>query len=512
MKNHEHSIKSKNKHLVVAEHDEKINNSYYIKKTVYFRVRTFSGKNDETFKELHASEILRENLNQEQRRILPKILGGYKFNQHLTKNDVEKIEKKCVSDGDVYKSYELTQEAMRRNWNKTNFNGKVNSEKNIPEILKEYRQKAEEIMNQENIKFKFKVEQLYYLFLELWENVLANLELVYNELFNEVKILIDDLKSLLDDLINSKALKLERVSLKETLRLVKLIGRIVWEFRRKSEDLRFRAKHGDVKSASIFIEKKYNPTLTKMLKKRFGDDENIVLIPIISAAKHFSNKDFNENSKSFHINVLPLALANTIALETGWELDCAVNPNSIIKINHQEKSKKESKEKVERLGKPSVFDGIPLSGKKYIIVDDNVTSGGSIRDLQEFIEMNNGEVVGAVTLEKGRRLTFNPRIKPNTKVLKKVSSKYFDCKFILNKVLGFQGGISSLTKQEISDLKWFFRFSSFKKIQDFESLILSALSGNYYVRDEYIKVNREVVIPKLLEEFGINQPIAETIS
>ena len=42
-------------------------------------------------------------------------------------------------------------------------------------------------------------------------------------------------------------------------------------------------------------------------------------------------------------------------------------------------------------------------GRDYLVVDDNVTRGGTLADLRSYIERNGGNVVGATTLPGSRQ-------------------------------------------------------------------------------------------------------------
>jgi hypothetical protein len=46
----------------------------------------------------------------------------------------------------------------------------------------------------------------------------------------------------------------------------------------------------------------------------------------------------------------------------------------------------------------STFDGLVTPGQDYLLVDDNVTLGGTLSDLRSYIESKGGHVIGATTL------------------------------------------------------------------------------------------------------------------
>jgi len=56
-----------------------------------------------------------------------------------------------------------------------------------------------------------------------------------------------------------------------------------------------------------------------------------------------------------------------------------------------------------RMSVHSKFDGPVETGRDYLIVDDNVTQGGTLADLRSYIESHGGRVVAATTLTGSRQ-------------------------------------------------------------------------------------------------------------
>lgn len=58
------------------------------------------------------------------------------------------------------------------------------------------------------------------------------------------------------------------------------------------------------------------------------------------------------------------------------------------------------------------FDGEVVDGGKYVLVDDNLTSGGTLADLGSFIKSEGGQIVAVIVLTTSSRSgTFTPKIK-----------------------------------------------------------------------------------------------------
>ena len=107
---------------------------------------------------------------------------------------------------------------------------------------------------------------------------------------------------------------------------------------------------------------------------------------------------FTHAEEATGTNKLPEAYANQfkdygLATESFWQSSAPHHTGS---------------DKIGRLIRRSRYDGEVVAGKEYIIVDDHVTKGGTLRDLKDYIESKGGKVVAVSTLSAsagGTKLT-----------------------------------------------------------------------------------------------------------
>jgi len=89
------------------------------------------------------------------------------------------------------------------------------------------------------------------------------------------------------------------------------------------------------------------------------------------------------------LNKLPLAYARELAKESNGEV-AGISQTNVT--SHTDSGA------IERMFRTPNFNGEVIKGKKYLIVDDVVTSGSTVRALKEYIENNGGKVIGVSSL------------------------------------------------------------------------------------------------------------------
>ena len=97
-------------------------------------------------------------------------------------------------------------------------------------------------------------------------------------------------------------------------------------------------------------------------------------------------------------NPIPNVLANYIGSVTGLEVD-----NNIVQSTRTGRTLSSA---WGRMAIRPAFDGKVQAGRKYIVVDDVVTQGGTLSEMRRHIEANGGEVVQMLTIGAARNSTI----------------------------------------------------------------------------------------------------------
>jgi hypothetical protein len=113
------------------------------------------------------------------------------------------------------------------------------------------------------------------------------------------------------------------------------------------------------------------------------------------------------------INYIPEFFAHYISNCTGLEVD-----DSIIQINRVNRT---GKDEWYRFAFRPEFDGKIKEGKKYVLVDDIFSNGGSLNELRLFIERNGGKVIQTAALALGGH---GEKIAPEYEILKTLVEKH----------------------------------------------------------------------------------------
>lgn len=139
------------------------------------------------------------------------------------------------------------------------------------------------------------------------------------------------------------------------------------------ENLRLSAKSGDIDAAVELVNKIVNLETIVNLKEKYPD---AIICPVIALEKSGTNK-------------LPFAYANYFH-ENGFEIETHIFQN--VKAYHT------GANTLKRIENRVRFIGEVQKGKDYILIDDHVDFGGTLRDLKDYIETNGGKVVAFSSL------------------------------------------------------------------------------------------------------------------
>ena len=157
------------------------------------------------------------------------------------------------------------------------------------------------------------------------------------------------------------------------------------------------AKAGDSKSALTLI---LDLALTELFKhaSRFGKD-SIFVAP-------FAREASGDNA-------IPQVLSEVLAVLCGATAD-----NEIVQVT---KVYHTGADPMERLALRPVFDGPVQAGKKYILVDDVVSLGGTLAELAHYVQSKGGVVAGVVVMVNAGR---QKPLVPNRKTVKTLKERF----------------------------------------------------------------------------------------
>ncbi len=157
------------------------------------------------------------------------------------------------------------------------------------------------------------------------------------------------------------------------------------------------AKAGDSKSALTLI---LDLALTELFKyaSRFGKD-SIFVAP-------FAREASGDNA-------IPQVLSEVLAVLCGATAD-----NEIVQVT---KVYHTGADPMERLALRPVFDGPVQAGKKYILVDDVVSLGGTLAELAHYVQSKGGVVAGVVVMVNAGR---QKSLVPNRKTVKTLKERF----------------------------------------------------------------------------------------
>ncbi len=138
--------------------------------------------------------------------------------------------------------------------------------------------------------------------------------------------------------------------------------------------------------AIAFVDQTVKDDVLQRLQRDF-DEFNPIIVAVTSVTDNRGQD-----------NLLPFAYAQALANYTNWRIE-----PRILKIN---KAKHTGATATERLFCQSIFDGPVIEGEHYILIDDRITTGGTLADGHGFVTANGGNVVAATTLTSKSRSGF----------------------------------------------------------------------------------------------------------
>lgn len=160
------------------------------------------------------------------------------------------------------------------------------------------------------------------------------------------------------------------------------------------------AKAGDVDAAIRFVERQVSAASIEQARNAFGAD-------VVFAAPLAMERAGP--------NAIPRTVAEYYAAKLG-----ATTDRSLIQSN---KAYHTGAEMMERLVSPPTFEGNVQAGKRYVIVDDVVTSGNTVAHLADYIQRLGGEVAGVVAVANASR---SGQLVPLQRVTQRIERRFGD--------------------------------------------------------------------------------------
>ena len=144
----------------------------------------------------------------------------------------------------------------------------------------------------------------------------------------------------------------------------------------KNEPEYLEAKEGDLEAALDLVERLITDDTIEQLSELIGDEKPVIL-PVLAEEATGRNK-------------IPIAFAQEIAERLNLDVE--------TDIIQQEFVGRTDSGADHRLEFNPSFEGEVKQGKKYIVVDDTLTMGGTLASLRGYIENRGGQVVGATVM------------------------------------------------------------------------------------------------------------------
>lgn len=206
-----------------------------------------------------------------------------------------------------------------------------------------------------------------------------------------------------------------------------------------------KAKTGDIQSAVDIVSKNTNNEQIEALGKSYPKAH---IMPII---------DMDNMS-----NAIPKAFAANVANLSGLPLDLGM-----MKVNSNKNTKMTT---YERMSDKPVFEGLVVSGREYVIVDDVFTLGSTISELKKEIESRGGKVVAVVTLAETQNGTdINVTVDTKQRLEEKFGTKKLESTLKERGVIN--ESIDELTEGEAKQLE------KLKDIDDIRAKVLERTVG-----------------------------------
>ena len=120
---------------------------------------------------------------------------------------------------------------------------------------------------------------------------------------------------------------------------------------------------------------------------------------------------------------------------------------SLSDVTQTNKPSHTGTDRVGRFLRRARFDGKVVEGAEYILVDDHITMGGTLRDLKDYIESKGGKVVVITILTASAGGT---NLRPTDELIKELTEKGITNEQL--KELGIADDINGLTKSEAREI------------------------------------------------------------
>jgi len=162
-----------------------------------------------------------------------------------------------------------------------------------------------------------------------------------------------------------------------------------------------RAKNYDFRSAMMIVNECWTPQKTASLKKQITDPKSTILLTQPSSTKS---------------NVIPIVLGEKLANEIGCELIISehffisTHKKQIKKITRTERPFIKKKYKLEKDVDRDLFKET-FSGKDIILIDDIITTGGSVKEFNYALEQKGFNIKSVVALMGEKRLNMDENTK-----------------------------------------------------------------------------------------------------
>lgn len=151
-------------------------------------------------------------------------------------------------------------------------------------------------------------------------------------------------------------------------------------------------------------------------------------------------------------NAIPEAFAILLSQYTGWKVHGEGSSRQIIQSS---KAGRTGANKIDRFVRQAYFEGDVEPNRNYIILDDHVTNGGTIRNLMDYVESNGGRVIAASALIRGAQdNSFRPSEKTINRIRQVVGYNNFGA--LHNRIFGRPSHEMMFTSVELSNIKVIF--------------------------------------------------------
>ena len=193
------------------------------------------------------------------------------------------------------------------------------------------------------------------------------------------------------------------------------------------------AKNNEDRAAALtlvqdFLKSPKNQKLLEILKQKYSGS---VVVPVRAIEAGGKNR-------------IPEMLAEYISQNTGIDIN-----TNIVQTN---KVHRTGSDEWHRFAFRPSYDGLVISNRNYILVDDVFSLGGSFNELRLFIESNHGNVVHTAAIATGRS---GQEIALNPKTLKDLVDRYSEIKLqsFLKEIDLYDGNYKALTEPEARALR-----------------------------------------------------------